>query len=418
MGCGVEFFVSPDAESAAQVKGHGTRGVFESLPGGLYDPADAVVEWESLLTGTGPQTLAQQGEPRGVTEITDDGCYVFVSMPRLGRGPGGAVAVLRRQAGRLEYDHDVDVRGCATGMALSHDGQTLLAVGGNDVTFLDVPSLVRGRRGAVLGAIHDPAALGRIYVTISPDDRLALVADENSHAVSVIDLERARTSGYDAAASTIGRIPTGLAPIAMVYTRDGRHVLVTNEVVPIGPGWPHDCQREGAGARAGETVAEGGILVLDADLVRTDPAHAVEWSMPAGCSPVRLVLSPDGDRAYVPARGSNELRVYDVDSLVLHNGHALLARVPVGTAPVGVAVVDDGRRLVLTNSNRFGSERGTLTVVDASRVAEGSAAVVGSIPAGIFPRELRVTPDGRTLLLTNFGSRNVQALDLARLAPR
>lgn len=346
-----------------------------------------------------------------------DGCWVFVSMPRRGRGPDGGVAVLRREAGRLAYDHEVTVPGGATGMALTHDGQTLLAVGGNDLTFIDVPNLVRGSRGAVLGAIHDPAAVGRVYVTISPDDRLALVADENSRAVSVIDLERARTSGYDAA-STIGRIPMGLAPIAMVYTRDGRHVLVTNEVAVAGGPWPRDCPREGPSARSGETVPEGAIVIVDAERVGTDPQHAVDAALPAGCSPVRLVLSPDGDRAYVTARGSNELRVYDVDALVAHSGRALVARVPVGTAPVGIAAVDDGRRLVLTNSNRFGSERGSLTVVDAVRVAEGAPAVIGTIPAGIFPRELRVTPDGRTLLLTNFGSRNVQALDLARLPGR
>jgi DNA-binding beta-propeller fold protein YncE len=265
----------------------------------------------------------------------------------------------------------------------------------------------------VLGTIHDPAAMGRVYVTVSPDDRLALVADENSRAVSVIDLERARTSGYDAVVSTIGRIPMGAAPIAMVYTRDARHVLVTNEVARVGPRWPGGCAREGSSS--GETVPEGAIVIVAADRLRTDPAHAIEAALPAGCSPVRLVLSPSGDRAYVTARGGNELRVYDVDSLLLRAAHTLLGQVPVGTSPVGVAVVDDGRRVVLTNSNRFGNERGSLTLIDASRVGEGAAAVIGSIPAGVFPRELRVTPDGRTLLLTNFGSRNVQAFDLTHL---
>ncbi|MGH3376816.1 MAG: hypothetical protein ACRDP6_18965 [Actinoallomurus sp.] len=83
MDCWVEFFIAPYVESAAQVKGFGTRGAFESLPGGIYDPAVAVVEWESLLTGTGPQTLARQGESRVVTEITNDGGYVFVLSKRL-----------------------------------------------------------------------------------------------------------------------------------------------------------------------------------------------------------------------------------------------------------------------------------------------------------------------------------------------
>jgi hypothetical protein len=54
-------------------------------------------------------------------------------------------------------------------------------------------------------------------------------------------------------------------------------------------------------------------------------------------------------------------------------------------------------------------------VLDASKIASGSGAVMGTIPAGAFPRELRVTADGRTLLLTNFASRSLQVVDLARL---
>jgi len=54
-------------------------------------------------------------------------------------------------------------------------------------------------------------------------------------------------------------------------------------------------------------------------------------------------------------------------------------------------------------------------VIDASKVDQGAAAIIGSIPAGAFPREMRVTSDGRTLILTNFGSRTVQMIDLARI---
>ncbi|MYS20825.1 hypothetical protein GA0115240_123635 [Streptomyces sp. DvalAA-14] len=79
----MEFFIAPDDEAAAQVKGFGTRGAFEAVPGGIYDPSDAVVEWESLFTGTSPQVLMQAGEPRIITEITNDGCYVFVVSDRV-----------------------------------------------------------------------------------------------------------------------------------------------------------------------------------------------------------------------------------------------------------------------------------------------------------------------------------------------
>jgi DNA-binding beta-propeller fold protein YncE len=48
-------------------------------------------------------------------------------------------------------------------------------------------------------------------------------------------------------------------------------------------------------------------------------------------------------------------------------------------------------------------------------VNAGEAAKVGSIPTGAFPREMALTPDGRTIFLTNFTSKTLQAIDVARL---
>ena len=53
--------------------------------------------------------------------------------------------------------------------------------------------------------------------------------------------------------------------------------------------------------------------------------------------------------------------------------------------------------------------------IDAHIIASGEAAVLGTVPAGVFPRELRVTEDQKTLLLTNFGSKNLAMIDIARL---
>jgi hypothetical protein len=55
-------------------------------------------------------------------------------------------------------------------------------------------------------------------------------------------------------------------------------------------------------------------------------------------------------------------------------------------------------------------------VIDAAKVSSGAGAVVGTIPAGAFPRELRLTSDLRTLLLTNFTSSSLEIIDLARLS--
>ncbi len=53
--------------------------------------------------------------------------------------------------------------------------------------------------------------------------------------------------------------------------------------------------------------------------------------------------------------------------------------------------------------------------MDATKIGTNEDPIIGSIAAGAFPREMRVTPDGRTLVLTNFASKSIQAIDLTRL---
>jgi DNA-binding beta-propeller fold protein YncE len=66
-----------------------------------------------------------------------------------------------------------------------------------------------------------------------------------------------------------------------------------------------------------------------------DPARAVRATVPAGCSPVRVVVSADGRTVWVTARESDDLLAFSAGSLLNDPSHALLAVVPVGEAPVG-----------------------------------------------------------------------------------
>ena len=113
---------------------------------------------------------------------------------------------------------------------------------------------------------------------------------------------------------------------------------------------------------------------------------------------MRLAISPDGARLYATARNDDALEVFDTAKALAGACDARIATVPVGTSPVGIALVDGGRKIVVTNSARFGPDRGdnqSLSVIDTDKMSMGAAAVVGSIPAGSFPRELAVTADGR-----------------------
>ena len=349
-----------------------------------------------------------------------DGCWIFVSMPG-GPARGSAkIGVLRRAGGKIALERTMPIDGNPTGMVLTHDGRTLIVADGPRVAFIDVDKLVKTRGDAVLGYLDEPAPsgrLGRIYANVTRDDKTLFVADENAQTISVIDLEKIRASHFHAS-SIVGKIPTGTLPIALTFSPDEKLLYTTSQWAPKSLNWPVECKREGAATDTTSVNPQGAILIVDVERARTDPAHSLLGAIPAGCSAVRLALSPSGDRVYVTARNSNALLVFDAAKLRSDPGHARIASVAVGTAPVGVAVVDSGRKVIVTNSNRFAgssNDRQTLTVVDATKIEPGVASILGSIPAGAFPREMRVTSDGTTLIVTNFASNSIEIIDLARL---
>jgi hypothetical protein len=60
------------------------------------------------------------------------------------------------------------------------------------------------------------------------------------------------------------------------------------------------------------------------------------------------------------------------------------------------------------------TSRETVTVIDASRVAEGARAVLGQVSVGAFPREVHATIDGRTVLVANTNSNTLALIDVSR----
>jgi DNA-binding beta-propeller fold protein YncE len=132
---------------------------------------------------------------------------------------------------------------------------------------------------------------------------------------------------------------------------------------------------------------------------------------------VRVAVSPDGGTVWVTARASNRLLAFSAARLLGDPRQALLAAVPVGTAPVGLALVAGGRRVIVADSNRFAGALtpSDLTVVDARAALAGRPADLGTIPAGVFPRELALEPGGATLLVSNWSSGQLEAVGLAAL---
>jgi DNA-binding beta-propeller fold protein YncE len=156
----------------------------------------------------------------------------------------------------------------------------------------------------------------------------------------------------------------------------------------------------------------------DAAKAVRDPATSVVRRIDAGCSPVRVVVSPEGRVVWVTARGSNALVAFDERALVDGAAATPIAVVPVGAAPVGLHFLRHGTLLAVANSNRFAepSSPQTISFVDVAKgLAGASDALVGTVAAGAFPRELVSSRDGSKLYVTNFGSASVEVVPIAAL---
>ncbi len=164
---------------------------------------------------------------------------------------------------------------------------------------------------------------------------------------------------------------------------------------------------------------DGAVKALEAAKAKgvavSDPANAVLGRVPAGCTPVRLDITPDGRSVWTTVRMADAVAGYDAAKLLEDPEHARIAWVPVGPAPIGIVITRDGSFVLNTNSNRFRADTGypqTVTVVDRERAIRGDASVVGSIAAGIFPRQLSLSVDGKDLFITNYLSNTVESIQL------
>lgn len=272
------------------------------------------------------------------------------------------------------------------GEAVTPAGRLLLVAAGSGATVVDVRRARSGAPAGVLGSLQavapnaqtgtlDPRSA--IEVVVSRGGAFAFVSLEYLGTIAVFDLRAARASGWRRSGFR-GMIRTGLVDVGLARSPDGKTLSATRDV------------------RRAET----------------HPATAVVQRIAAGCDPVRVVVTADGETVWVTARESDSLLGFSASKLVRTPRRALVREVRVGEAPVGLALLDGGRRIVVLNSNRFGvvSASSALALVDG---AQGK--LLGTIRAGAFPREAATSSDGRALLVTNWSSQELEAVGLGSL---
>ncbi len=354
----------------------------------------AVASARSLAVRTTFVSLA--ASPFGVA-ATHDGRWSFVGEA------GGSLAVLSNDGFRPRSVRTIAVPPDALGNSLTRDGRYLLVADGDGgATVVSVRKAEIGARGAVLGRLSQPGKQGlggAIEVATSPDGRYAFVSVEFEARIAVYDL-RAALANHFRESRYIGSIPTDQLPAGLAVSPDGRWLYATSELVA------------GSGS-----APFGSLSVIRLATAERRPSRAVVAKVAAGCGPVRVAPSPDGRTVWVTVRSGNQLLAFSATKLRTDPSHAQVAAVRVGSAPVGLALVNGGREVVVANSNRLAAPTApsNLTVVSTAAALAHRPSVLGSIPAGAFPREMALEPGRPTLLVGNYGSNQLEAVDLRRL---
>ena len=107
--------------------------------------------------------------------------------------------------------------------------------------------------------------------------------------------------------------------------------------------------------------------------------------------------STHAQNAYITNFNSNTVSVIDTAT------DMVIATVPVGLRPGGVAVTPDGSKVYITNE-----DSNTVSVIDSA-----TNTISATIPVGLVPFGVAVTPDGSKVYVANGGSGTVSVIDTA-----
>jgi DNA-binding beta-propeller fold protein YncE len=290
----------------------------------------------------------------------------------------------------------------------------------------------------------DTAASGQpVNVVLSPDGRKAYVvnhsgtateaataANQHGHAgtITVLDVGKAlspATRGTLGAVDAI--IPTGgFGPVGLAVTPDGRHAFVSSSEGDGAEdgGYEISVLDLAAGKLAHKVTqkhGEPGFLCPPKTIPRSGP-HADFGCFPngnaVGISPIRRGL------VFVANGGTDDVSVLDMKRALAGDPNAEIARVAVAVGPWGLAVSPDGALVAVANREnaRTGAEGNTISILDAEKAAAGAKdAEVARLLVGTNnpsqatrPFMVAFTPDGQTLISTQFRSNSISFIDVRK----
>ena len=223
-------------------------------------------------------------------------------------------------------------------------------------------------------------------MAISPDGRLALVANRAETSVSVLSI-----SGKQVRFE--GKVETGDQVTHVAFTPDGKRAMINKA-----------------------STDQVSFLAIDgAEISLTGPDLAV------GDYPYNADITPDGRLAIVANTGNNGRSDGNIDSITVidlqHNPPRVIDHLAAGDAPEGITISPDSRLAV--TGNLCGSDAppdawflrspGCIQVFE---ISDSGVRHVAELPAGGVPEALAFSPDGRWLLVANLLDADVSVFEV------
>jgi DNA-binding beta-propeller fold protein YncE len=269
----------------------------------------------------------------------------------------------------LDIDASGSIALVADSVDVTKDGDTLKQVPDNKIYVIDLKSSPPKLAATVTGG-KQPSGL-----SISPDGKMALVANRGDNSISVLSI-----NGTDVKVTDTIAFPDSVAHV--VFTPDGKRALAVR-------------------------FPAHKISVLD---IAGDKVTYNKVDIAAGLWPYNVVVTPDSKLALTSDNGGSGSSDGSVDTTSVidleANPPRAIDRVVVGDGPEGLAMSPKGDLAVaaiLRGSNNkkafYYQKNGSITVlkIDGKKVTRTQDIEVGGLPeAAMF------TPDGKYLLIGNY----------------
>jgi DNA-binding beta-propeller fold protein YncE len=318
-----------------------------------------------------PRWTAIEGKPFDAAVAGDFG---FVSY-------GNGLAVMNTAKSPPQTVHQIPLAS-AQGEALTPGKKYLLVTGGRGAAVFKVSDLIRGKTHP-LKLLNSPGGRHAVEVAVTPDGRFAFVTLQHSNQVAVFDLSRALASrAYES--TPVRKVDVGPNPIGIAAAPGGSYLYVAT-------GLGDSCKPSG----------KGSLVVLDAARAEgRAPGPPVKDKVGTGSGLARVIISHDGKDVWATAGCGNTLQAYSAAQLIHDPQNAQIAQVDVGQAPLGLVMVDQGKQIVLADSDRYHTgAQSDLALIDVSKARAHKPAILGTIKSGNVPRQFALTSIFRDLEL-------------------